>query len=102
MKFQVVAALVTLFPALGWACAAYDFCLCTNTDGSFNEAATKATCGDYAGNLDTFNDGRHFCAARSYAVGEAGPVVLDYNNCRFRQLCQKHGATGDSDCWSKE
>ncbi|PVH97429.1 hypothetical protein DM02DRAFT_568029, partial [Periconia macrospinosa] len=102
MKFLTVATLFTLLPAFGMACAVYDMCLCQNSDGSFNDAATKRACANFKGNYDRFDDGRHYCAASVVNVGEAGGVILDFNNCRFRTACNNFGAAGDSNCWSKE
>jgi len=87
---------------LSIACAVYDFCLCGNNDGTFDEDATKNACADYSGNYDKFDDGRHYCAAGAIHVGIGGGAVLDFNNCRFREKCNTYGSTGDSDCWAKE
>ncbi|KAI1555715.1 hypothetical protein PtrEW4_012192, partial [Pyrenophora tritici-repentis] len=102
MKFLTAATLFTLLPALSMACAVYDNCLCQNSDGSFNDDATQKACANFSGNYDVFDDGRHYCAAAAIHAGAAGGAILSFNNCRFRETCNNHGATGDSNCWAKE
>jgi hypothetical protein len=80
-----------VLPALSMACATYEFCLCQNGDGSFNDVATYAVC--KGSKYEKFDDGRHYCLSND---GD------NFNNCSFRKLCQAQGATGDSNCWDRD
>ncbi|OHW93106.1 hypothetical protein CSPAE12_08414 [Colletotrichum incanum] len=102
MMIKSAALLVTLLPTLAWSCATYAFCLCQNSDNSFNDAITKKACSNFGGNYMKFDDGRHYCAAGSANAGIGGVQPLLLSNCRFRQACNNYGAAGDSNCWAKQ
>ncbi|WYZ44690.1 hypothetical protein EsH8_VIII_000006 [Colletotrichum jinshuiense] len=100
MKLSITA-LVSILPAMSWACATYQFCLCGNSDGSFHEDATKKMCKSKNGTYMRFDDGRHYCIAGVANAGIAGAQPLLFNNCAIRKMCNNYGSTGDSNCWGK-
>ncbi|KAF2852964.1 hypothetical protein T440DRAFT_445831 [Plenodomus tracheiphilus IPT5] len=102
MRFQIVAVLFALLPALTSACASYAFCLCQDgPDNRFNDGATKKACANFNGTYRKFDDGRHYCSLGSANAGIGGVVQIFLNNCRFKTACHTYGATADSNCWAK-
>ncbi len=70
-------------------------------NGKVHEGATKAACARWNGNIIQHKDGI-YCASGVVNSGVGGAVSLAFNNCRFKEMCNKNGASGDSQwCWDK-
>ncbi|KAI5359195.1 hypothetical protein Slin14017_G100970 [Septoria linicola] len=85
--------LLLVVPASVISCSTYDYYLCNNEDGSFNETATADVCKVAGSFLQTFDDERHYCFCGDSCV---------FDNCNFRDICKHKGALGPSNCWAKD
>lgn len=95
MKFSIFTLLA--LPLLALACADYEYCHCTNADGSPDDVATQAICDDNAtdGAMMTNEKGTKECYLEP--TKENGGALL--NNCKVRVSCSEYHATGkDSKC----
>ncbi|KAK2036076.1 hypothetical protein LZ31DRAFT_484790 [Colletotrichum somersetense] len=73
------------------ACAHYKYCHCTNQDGTTNDTATIAVCGDKTLIHDNeFTECKYY--RQHFFTYDAN------NNCDFREKCNARGAVGDSSC----
>jgi hypothetical protein len=78
------------------ACGVYAFCHCTNSDGSYDNSATKTVCGWYGRQLvyATKNNGPSTQDQECFEIG------TPFSNCKWREHCIDAGAKGaDSNCW---
>ncbi|KAL1856878.1 hypothetical protein Daus18300_010641 [Diaporthe australafricana] len=103
MKFSILSAL--FFAASTQACALYQFCHCTNADGTPDDDSTVTACMAQSEPHKEFTGMSGFQECHFTGSAQSGFLRLEENgldNCDFREACTAAGATGeDSNCSAK-